>query len=91
MALASPLILLVALQTATQAAQVVVSPDSFDLAVDETRQLRVQAFDMDGNPIDEVTARWLSANADVASVDAEGVVTALRPGKAEIFVFATKS
>ncbi len=88
MALASPLIFLVALQTATQAAQVVVSPDSFDLAVDETRQLRVQAFDMDGNPIDQVTARWLSANADVASVDAEGVVTALRPGKAEIFVFA---
>lgn len=50
----------------------------------ETRRLAATARDADGAPITGVSIAWASNHADVATVSAEGVVTALGIGRATI-------
>ena len=57
-----------------------IEPARVQLEVDATRTLQLRA---DGS-IDLAGIRWISRDPDIASVDANGVVRALRPGSARI-------
>lgn len=62
-----------------------VTPISAQLtAVGQTLQLAAVAQDPDGAPIVNPSVKWTSSNDTVASVSAEGVVTAHRTGRATI-------
>ncbi len=79
----STLFVLAAVQAA-QPVRLVVSPDSFALAVDAIRVVRVGLLDADGERLEGVPIHWMSSNVEVATVDQAGRVTARRPGTAEI-------
>ena len=64
---------------AQQPARVVVTPAEIELEVDGTRRLAVRAFDAEGDPISGLQPLWF-APGEVAKVDQDGVVTAVRPG-----------
>lgn len=68
----------------TEVVRVEVSPAEADLEVDETRPLEARAFDGRGNRVRGVSFAFSSSAIDVATVDAKGVVRALRPGAAVI-------
>lgn len=55
------------------------------LVVGETRQLTAAAFDDQGEPVTAPTVSWRSGDAGVATVDAEGLVTAVDAGGTRIF------
>ncbi|MFW6078881.1 MAG: Ig-like domain-containing protein [Gemmatimonadota bacterium] len=84
----SAFVLAGALQAAAGAAappdSVVVSPGAFELAVDDSHAMRVEVYDADGDRVANPSVRWVASDADVLSVDTEGVVTALRPGTAQV-------
>jgi hypothetical protein len=61
--------------------QIVVEPAEVEVEVGRTRQLRLRAS-VSG------AVHWLSTNADVATVDSAGTVTAVAPGTARILVLA---
>ena len=54
------------------------------LFVGETEQLTVTVTDANGQPVSSAGTTWASSNAGVASVNANGLVTAVAPGTAEI-------
>ena len=53
-------------------------------AVDATVQLEAEAFDEDGAPVSGVTFAWTSSADNVATVDDDGLVTAVSNGSATI-------
>ena len=62
-----------------------VSPAATTLfSVDDTLRLTAEALDTNGNTIPGVDFTWTSDNEASASVDANGLVTALKTGSAEI-------
>ncbi len=64
-----------------EAAAVTVAPDSVHLIVaGETAQLAAEVADANGNVIDGATVSWASADEAVATVDANGLVTAVADG-----------
>lgn len=63
---------------------VTVSPGDTTLMVGETLQLRVEARDADGERIDGLVAVWSTQNADVASVSAGGLLTAVATGTSRV-------
>lgn len=84
------LLFLAALQQAPAVAPaaetVVVTPAVVELEVDATRRFEAEVRDADGRPIDDARIRWIVPETDVAAVDPEsGRVTALRPGRANVF------
>jgi hypothetical protein len=54
------------------------------LVVGGTAQLNATARTLNGDPRSEVTLKWSSNNPAVAAVDAAGVVTGIKPGKAVV-------
>ncbi|MFQ5688793.1 MAG: Ig-like domain-containing protein [Gemmatimonadota bacterium] len=60
-----------------------VVPSAFTLEVGQTRQLSAKVTDAYGNELDEAVA-WASSRSSVASVSAEGLVTANGVGQATI-------
>lgn len=61
---------------------VTVAPDSVLIPVSDTVTLTVTASDAGGAPVTGQTVIWTSNDPEVASVTAEGVVTAVSPGNA---------
>ncbi len=68
-----------------QAAQVDVSPESVTLSsVGDTARMSAEAFDSRGNPVANAGFLWSTDDGTVASVDASGLVTAVRSGSASV-------
>lgn len=67
-----------------QAARVEITPERAEIEVTGTAQLTAQAMDGAGRILDEVAVRWIASTPELATVDQEGVVTALNPGVAKI-------
>ena len=66
-----------------------VLPDQATIDALETLQLTAQALDANDNPVAGVDFSWLSDDESVATVSADGLVTAVTPGSAEISVQAS--
>lgn len=68
--------------TVTPAAvsSITVSPATASVVAGGTQQFAVELRDARGNVLTGRTVTWSSANADVASVDATGLVTGVAPG-----------
>lgn len=60
--------------------QVVVSPDSADIAVGETQQFTATLLDLHGNPIAGQPVTWSSQDEGVATVDGTGLATGVGVG-----------
>ena len=58
--------------------EIKVSAVAYDAAQDDTKA------GAEGNPVPGVTFTWMSSNTDVATVDEDGMVTAVGVGKADI-------
>ena len=69
-------------------ATVTLSPESPTLTVLGTKQLTAEARDASSQVVQNVTYTWSSNNLGVATVDANGVVTAVATGTAKIMVTA---
>jgi hypothetical protein len=67
---------------------VVVNPDDARIVVDDTVRLAASVLGGDGNVLDEKTVTWESLDPDVATVDAEGLVTGEADGVAVIVATA---
>jgi glucose/arabinose dehydrogenase len=65
-------------------AQVTVEAPSTTIAVGDSVQVQAVALDADGNAVEGRTVEWASANTDVATVSATGMVTGRSAGEAEI-------
>ena len=82
--LAFPLVLLVALQAQVTPTKVAVLPSQLELSVGSSRQLSAEAYDAAGTWLRDAEVRWNSRNRAVVTVDSQGVVTAVRPGRARV-------
>ena len=76
------LFMVAALQVAP--AQVQITPERAEMEVTETAQLEVQALDGAGRALDAGPVRWIASTPELATVDQNGLVTALNPGMARI-------
>jgi len=65
-------------------AQVQITPERAEIKVAATAQLDVRATDGAGRLLDDVDVRWIASTPELATVDQDGVVTALNPGMAKI-------
>jgi glucose/arabinose dehydrogenase len=65
-------------------AQVTVEAPASTVAVGDSVQLQAVALDADGNALEDRTVEWASANTDVATVSATGLVTGRSAGEARI-------
>ncbi len=65
-------------------ASIVVTPDAAALAVGETVSLAAEASDANGNVVAQATFAWQSSLESVATVTADGLVTAIGMGTANI-------
>ena len=74
----------VAAPAPVRAAAIDLSPATKSLTVGETQQLAASVRDAQGNPLTGRTVTWATDRADVARVDAGGLVTAVAPGAARI-------
>src|SRR5437773_741028 len=70
--------------SSTPVASVAVSPASATLIVGATQQLTATPLDANGNPLSGRTISWTTSALGVATVDANGLVTAVAPGSATI-------
>src|ERR1041385_1275716 len=68
----------------TPVAQVAVTPPSVTTQVGQTTQLTATPEDAAGHALPGRTVLWATSQSSVASVDANGLVTALTPGTATI-------
>lgn len=67
---------------------VVVNPDDARIVVDDTVRLAASVLGGDGNLLDDKTVTWESLDPDVATVNAQGLVTGESNGVAEIVATA---
>ena len=65
-------------------ARIDVSAPSAPLAAGATHLLTATPRNADGNPRTDISLAWTSENPSIASVDAAGMVHALKPGEAKI-------
>ena len=72
----------------SQAARVQVEPARVVLEVGETATLAATVVAADGSTLDGATVRWFAPAPEVATVDQDGLVTAVSPGEARIGVRA---
>lgn len=66
--------------TPETAASITVNPPSATLRRGDSRQMSFVAFNAARNPISGVTVRWSTSNSSIASVNQNGLVTALAAG-----------
>jgi hypothetical protein len=68
--------------------RITVEPSNLSIAPGSDAPLDVQLEDTDGNLIDDQPIVWVSSDSSVATVSASGVVSAHRPGTANIIAMA---
>jgi hypothetical protein len=73
-----------ALVTAAPVASVKLTPETVSAAVGQMVQMSVAIKDSNGIPLAERVVTWGTSNAEVASVNAEGLVTGVAAGRATI-------
>jgi glucose/arabinose dehydrogenase len=72
------------LQNPPAVSAVTVEAASTTIAVGESVQLEAVALDQGGNPLQDRTVEWASANTAIATVTGSGLVTGQAPGEVEI-------
>jgi len=77
-------LLLQVIPQSTSPDRVHISPESVSVEVNETIQFSAEAYDADGAIIPGLGARWHIAESGIATVDENGMVRALAPGRAVI-------
>jgi uncharacterized protein YjdB len=65
-------------------ASITVTPSSATVIVSKTRQLAAEVKDADGNVLTDRVVTWTSSDNGIATVDANGLVTAVSPGNVTI-------
>ncbi len=80
----TPILAAVLLATTLQTAppSISISPERAEIRVGETAELTVHGTN--GSAMDASTVRWIAATPELATVDTDGVVTALNPGTARV-------
>ncbi len=82
----------VGVTVAQQPVRMGVTPGTHTLvSFGETVQLAVQPLDANDNPIAGVSVEWSSADESVATVDSDGLVTAIANGSADITAAAAEA
>lgn len=66
--------------TAREVASVQITPVAISVRVGRSASLQARALDADGQPLTDRTITWSTANTAIATVTAQGVVTAVAPG-----------
>ena len=66
--------------SAVPVVSVSVSPTSANLTIGDVQQLTASAFDASNNPLTGRVVTWSSANPAIATITAQGAVTAVAPG-----------
>jgi energy-converting hydrogenase Eha subunit A len=74
--------------TEPRVASVTVLPDSATVLVGSQVQFRAQLRDASGNLLEGPTVTWSSSDPLVVKIEAEGLVTAVAPGRAQVFAAA---
>ncbi len=67
-----------------RASSLVLAPVLDSLSVGDSVRMSAQALDAGGSPVADVRLRWASSDVATATVDADGWVRTLRPGRVEI-------
>lgn len=78
------LLALAVVQSGTQQLQVVIDPPQFELAVDSSRRLRAFILEPNGGREPATAVRWLVSDRSIVTVSDDGLVTARRPGRAQV-------
>jgi hypothetical protein len=68
--------------------RVAVDPASIEIGVDQTASVNVAVLDASGDAVAGVPRQWFTNTPDLVSVDAEGIITGLRPGEGQVSVVA---
>jgi hypothetical protein len=68
--------------------RVIVEPATLSIVAGGDSLLDVRLQDDEGNPLDGQPVVWVSSDTTVATVDSNGVVKAIKPGKVNIVVIA---
>ena len=76
------------LQPSASIGRVVIEPATLSIVAGADAPLDVHLEDVDGKPVDGHSVVWVSSDTTVAKVDSNGVVKALKPGKANIIAIA---
>lgn len=61
-----------------------IEPTSAPIVVGGSAKLKATAFASSGNPRADAMIEWSSDNANIAAVDAAGLITGIKPGKATL-------
>jgi uncharacterized protein YjdB len=72
--------------TAPPVASLEITPSSPSVPLRGTRTIQAVAYDSTGNPIPGRVMKWSTANATIATVDAQGVVTGVGLGSTNLYV-----
>jgi hypothetical protein len=80
----SPPAMLTVVADPNQVAQVVVVPDSVELALGSSERFTAMALNLSGGPVSNATFTWESSAPDVASIDGQGLARALKAGTTEV-------
>ena len=76
--------LLTVVSDPNQVASVIVIPDSSQISVGESLQFIASAWNLNGDVIEGLTFSWSSSNPNIATIDDNGLATAIIPGVVDI-------
>lgn len=84
MGIATSVLLIAAIQASPVPARVAVEPAELSLSVDSSARVEATAFDANGAVVTVRSVRWFSTDKEIVTVSPEGIVTAVRPGTAQV-------
>ncbi len=84
MGIATSMLLIATIQASPAPDRVVLEPAELSLPVDASAQVEATAYDADGAVVSATRVRWFSTDPEIATVSPDGLVTAVRPGTAQV-------